>query len=119
MCERGTRDGLGFSRAVNERILELSPALLAESDLLRLVCECRSAGCEGLLEMTVPEFDAVRAEAGLYAVLPGHERRGLSPVVGRCDRYVLVKMPREAAASRAARSSAAAPSRAARTSIAG
>jgi hypothetical protein len=41
--------------------------------------------------MTGAEFAAVTSQAGVYAVLSGHERLVHdSEVVGRTDRYVLV-----------------------------
>jgi hypothetical protein len=106
---------MGFVRAANEWILDLRPTLLADSDKLRLIGECRNPGCTGLLEMTAAEFDAVRAEAGLYGVFLGHERRGLGSIIGGCGRYVLVTVPSVATASRSRHSPAGRPSAAAPT----
>jgi hypothetical protein len=44
------------------------------------------------MRMTQEEYDAMRAEPGVYAVVPGHEQRELEEVVGRTDHYVLIRM---------------------------
>jgi hypothetical protein len=47
--------------------------------------------------MTRAEFESVRSELGVHAVVPGHEQRGRQEVVGRSDRYILVRQPAAAA----------------------
>jgi hypothetical protein len=75
-------------REVNERILELGPPAVGVVDL---VCECSVEHCVQLMTMSPDDYDAVRSEPGLWAVLPGHEQHEPGEVVRRTDQYVLVK----------------------------
>jgi hypothetical protein len=78
-------------RAINDRIRELigrHPVGVAD-----LVCECPLENCTQVLRMWVEEYDAVRARPGFHAVVPGHELQARGEVVGRTDRYVLVRTP--------------------------
>jgi hypothetical protein len=90
-------------RSVNLRIAELwsvepwSSELLSleprspHVGVLELMCECADETCTQILRMTDAEFAAVTSQAGVYAVLSGHERlMHDSEVVDRTDRYVLV-----------------------------
>ena len=54
-------------REVNERIREVSG-----DARLEFVCECSDEGCSEAVELTVPEYEAVRAEATHFVVAPGH-----------------------------------------------
>jgi hypothetical protein len=85
-------------RAVNLRIAELGTS---DVGIIELICECPDETCIHAMRMTEAEFDAVRSQAGVYAVLSGHERlMHDGDVVGRADGYVLVHTHRmvEAAA---------------------
>jgi hypothetical protein len=74
-------------RLVNDRIHELGPPSLNEFDF---VCECGNEDCTHAMRMTEQEYEAARADARQFAVLPGHEH-AFAEVVNRTDRYVLVK----------------------------
>ena len=78
-----------FFRAVNEQIVELSASLLP-LDHLDLICECEDAGCTVAMRMTLAEYEAMRAEPDLHAVVPSHDGGGFDTVVGRTDRYVVL-----------------------------
>jgi hypothetical protein len=73
-------------RLVNDRIRELGPPSLDEFDF---VCECGAMACTHALRMTEEEYEAARADAEQFAVLPGHELAFAE--IARTDRYVLVK----------------------------
>ena len=61
-------------REVNERIREVSgQALALDGEApLHFVCECSDEGCNEPVELTVPEYEAVRAEPTHFLVAPGH-----------------------------------------------
>jgi hypothetical protein len=80
-----------FFRDVNNRMIELGLPSEDETEPLWLVCECPELDCVKTMIMTHAEFFALRAEDGLYAVLPGHEDRRSEEIVGRADGYVLVR----------------------------
>lgn len=74
-------------RSVNERIRELAGTWPGTHDF---VCECEDEGCTRVLRLTEAEYESLRTEAGLFAVLPGHEDEG-DEIAGRSDRFVLVR----------------------------
>ena len=61
-------------REVNERIREVSgQALTLDGDVpLQFVCECSDERCNEAVELTLPEYEAVRAEPTHFLVAPGH-----------------------------------------------
>lgn len=62
-------------------------------------CECGVLGCNRLLEMTLPEYEAVRAVATRFFVLDGHEILQAEHVVERTPGYVIVEKQGAAAAA--------------------
>jgi hypothetical protein len=85
-------------RAVNLRIAELWSLEPWSSDggVIELMCECPDETCTHVMRMTGAEFAEVTSQAGVYAVLSGHERLMHSgEVVGRTDRYLLVQPHRK------------------------
>jgi hypothetical protein len=87
-------------RALNER-MEPSNAVHVWVDppMPDWVCECANTGCMKPVRLTIDEYEAVRANATHFFVLPGDEH--LSPaverVVQRHDRYWVVEKIGEAA----------------------
>jgi len=75
-------------RAVNERIRELEgDRVIGDYDF---VCECEDDTCTSVVRMTAAQYEAVRAGANQYAVLPGHERAEAGATVSRAAGYVVV-----------------------------
>jgi hypothetical protein len=87
----GISESSDLFRCVNERIVDLAAPLMTARELLWLICECPNDGCTQTMRMTRREYDAMRVQPGLYALVPGHEQRELEEIVGRTDRYVLVR----------------------------
>ena len=85
-------------RDVNERIRELS----AEWDLSQsagFVCECADTACSELLDLSLPDYEAIRAASDSFVVLPGHEAPQREQVVARNSRHAVVRhMPRPSTA---------------------
>jgi hypothetical protein len=78
-------------REVNARIRELSERWdLGEPDLIAFVCECSRAGCSEPVELTLVEYEQVRAADTHFFVLPGHEDGRVDAVIARHERYVVV-----------------------------
>jgi hypothetical protein len=61
---------------VNNRILDVNDAF-GEWDRAEFLCECGVPGCETTVEMTGPEYAAIRARPTLF-----HRRRSLRAVCG-------------------------------------
>ena len=96
-AERQAANEAAF-REVNERRAAIdrgAEVTWAEGDeLFEFVCECGTASCEGRIEMTLREYDAVREQDDRFPVLPGHELPEIETVVERRERYVVVdKLP--------------------------
>ena len=84
-------------RETNERRASVDrQAQWADSgELFEFVCECGAGGgCEGRIEMTLGEYDAVRQQDDRFTVVPGHESSEIEAVTERNERYVVVdKIP--------------------------
>lgn len=93
--ERAAKNEAVF-REVNERIKELSLAQLSErSDVL---CECSDATCTATMEVTVGEYEAIRADGARFALIPGHEDPAMEKVVEGTERFLVVEKTDAAAA---------------------
>src|SRR3954467_11465248 len=77
-------------REVNERIIELTAAWIGKDPQV-LICECCDQGCAEGIEVTVAEFDAVRAGKARFLVALGHQRPGVEQVVKRNNRFAVVE----------------------------
>ena len=54
-------------------------------------CECARLGCNRLIELTVREYEDVRANPRRFVVLPGHEVPDVETVVEARPGYVIVE----------------------------
>jgi hypothetical protein len=86
-------------RSVNERVRELATtAGTRDRDpVASFVCECGSADCTATVELTVAQYEHVRADPTHFVVVSGHETPEVEEVVERYERYHVVrKHPSEA-----------------------
>jgi hypothetical protein len=93
-------------REVNERIERLDRAAEAadlgdESVRFEFLCECGvgdadDVGCQERIEMTLAEYEEIRAQDDRFALFPGHETEELETVLRRTERYVIVDKKPEA-----------------------
>ena len=87
-------------REVNERVEELSGGTALE--LVEFVCECGDADCIQTIPLTRAEYEQLRADPVIFAVVPGHEILEVEDVVSEGDRfYVVRKHAEEQAIARA------------------
>ena len=77
-------------RKVNE-MLRASKRLVDATQLFPFRCECGVLGCNQLLELTIPEYEAVRAEATHFFIVPGHEIPEAEHIVEAGERYAVVE----------------------------
>lgn len=54
-------------------------------------CECARPGCNRLIELTVREYEQIRAHPKRFVVAPGHEVPGIETVVATRPGYVIVE----------------------------
>ncbi len=73
-------------RAANEAIVGPARA----TGPLTLLCECGNEACKETIELTSDEYEAVRADAACFAVIPGHQSRA-EAVVEEFERFALVE----------------------------
>lgn len=78
-----------LSRRVNEAIEE---GRRDREGLVPFVCECGVLGCNDVVEVTLNEYEAVRAGSRCFLVVPGH---GADFDVVRLvtERYAIVRKP--------------------------
>src|SRR3954452_10004980 len=77
-------------REVNERVEELNEGFGMILPMGQWVCECAEDTCIARMELTIPEYEAVRQHPMRFPVLPGHEQLDVERVVERHERYIVV-----------------------------
>jgi hypothetical protein len=91
--ERARRIGLNESvfRGVNEQLEALADRFGRPEEGLDLICECGDMSCEERLVLTRPEYERLRADPVLFAVVPGHVSPGVEDVVRQGNGYEVVR----------------------------
>jgi hypothetical protein len=84
-------------REVNERIEDVSTALAPDDVPTQFLCECDDAECVEKVMATRAEYEAIRAVATHFVVLPGHVDPDIEHVVQDSERFVVVEKEGEAA----------------------
>lgn len=82
-------------REVNERIAEVNEGfeVAGQTDFL---CECGRNQCLETVQLSRPEYEAVRAEGDRFVVRPGHEVESVERVLERHKTYLVVEKIGEA-----------------------
>jgi hypothetical protein len=80
-------------RSVNERVRELAASVGSTTvpETVPFVCECGSADCAATVQLTVGEYEHVRADPTQFVVVPGHEIPEVEDVVEQHERYDIVR----------------------------
>jgi hypothetical protein len=91
--EQARRVGLNESifRQVNEQIESLNRDFGDELRTMTAICECADGDCTERLEIPVSEYEAARADARHFIVVPGHELPEFEATVKRGDGYDVVE----------------------------
>lgn len=76
-------------REVNERVQEVSGSRVTA--MTEFVCECGDGECIQTVELTDAEYEQLRADPLLFAVVRGHEIPDVEDVVARNDRFDVVR----------------------------
>jgi hypothetical protein len=80
-------------RKVNDKIAELNAAFdLVLGIQSEWVCECADMHCTRTMELTLAEYEAVRAHPERFVVLPGHVYTDDEAVVEEHGRFVVIEM---------------------------
>lgn len=88
--ERIARNEARF-REINESLRRDLGKLPTPPPTVPFVCECGLSACTGTIELSIPEYEAVRASARRFALLPGHEIPATEHVVERHKGYYVVE----------------------------
>jgi hypothetical protein len=76
------------ARSVNEAI---EAGRVTRDGHSPFICECGQLGCNAVIEMTLVEYVAVRADGRRFVVAAGHEAHFDEPVADAADHRVIVK----------------------------
>jgi hypothetical protein len=84
-------------REVNERIERVTETLQVEA--LTILCECGDPSCFERIQVSLPDYERVRADPTLFLIRAGHEDSDIEDVVEEHeDCYVIRKKDASAAA---------------------
>jgi len=78
-------------REINERLeadLKRIPDDGSEADF---VCECGRTDCTQAVPMTIEDYERVRQDALLFAIVPGHEFEDAEDVISATAAYAVVR----------------------------
>jgi hypothetical protein len=84
-------------REVNERIEDVTTTLVPDNEPMQFLCECDDADCVEKVSATPAEYEAIRAVATHFVVLPGHEDPAVEHVVQQTERFLVVEKEGRAA----------------------
>jgi uncharacterized protein YhfF len=86
--ERKARTESAF-REVNERIAE--NALRFEAGSTEFICECDDPQCTARVEVTIEEYEQIRADGARFLLAPGHGDKSIEEVVERHNTFMIVE----------------------------
>ena len=84
-------------RALNERLQEQSGTWHGTEGQLSVVCECGDEDCTAGIQLSVREYEAVRAVETQFVLIRGHERAEVEDVVDGAENWLVVRKRGEAA----------------------
>lgn len=87
-ADKRARNELLF-RQVNEQIRELEAK--GDPASFDVLCECGVSDCTATFTIDEAAYERVRSDGRQFVVLPGHEMLERERVVGRTDRYLVVR----------------------------
>ncbi len=88
--ERIARNESRF-RDINEGLRRDLEKLPSQPEMVPFVCECGLSVCSATVEMSIPEYETVRASSRRFVLVPGHELPQTENVVDRHQRYFVVE----------------------------
>ena len=74
-------------REVNERI----KAVAETSGKVEFLCECGRLECRATVDMSMAEYERIRASSVRFPIAPGHELPDIETVVEANERYTVVE----------------------------
>lgn len=89
---RGARTQSLF-RDVNERVKAINESFSLVVPLGDWICECSNHDCSDRIDLTLPEYEAVRSDATQFCVAPdgSHVDLAIEAVINEYDRFWVVE----------------------------
>jgi hypothetical protein len=93
MGERERRIGANEAifREVNERVEEINRTFAVRTETMEIMCECGSLRCAEMIPISVSEYERIRSDPTLFAIVPGHEAPNVEDVVERQSGFDVVR----------------------------
>ena len=93
MDERARRIGENeiLYRTVNERIEDLNATFGTPAERMTVVCECGEATCAMQIDLDIPTYERIRADAELFVIVPGHQIEDVETLVEQNGNYAIVR----------------------------
>jgi hypothetical protein len=89
--ERRIGENEALFREVNERVARLSENMQVTTELTAFLCECGDESCHERIEMTLEEYERLRAEPLDFAISPGHEINDVEMVIEKNERFWVIR----------------------------
>lgn len=94
MDERRLARNEALFRRVNEAI---EAGRRGRQGAVGFICECGALGCNQVIEVTLDQYEAVRADPRRFVLAAGHETPGVEEVVERRGAFVVAQKVGEGA----------------------
>ena len=78
-------------RTVNDQVRDLDEQFHLAARQLSVICECGRVSCHDRLELPAREYEAVREDATLFLIRPGHDAPDVEDVVERHESHWIVR----------------------------
>ena len=78
-------------REINERLKEMQETFNVENERSEFVCECGNVECTERIDMSLPEYEALRSDPTTFAVVPGHQVEDVEVVVATHPEHLIVR----------------------------
>ena len=78
-------------REINDRLREGLRSLPADEGPVSFICECGHAECTETVPLHLDEYERVRQDPLLFALLPGHQIEDTEDVLSATDRFLVVR----------------------------
>jgi hypothetical protein len=85
-----------FFREVNERINEKAESHGLDAHRYQFFCECSDLSCTERVELTLPEYEYIRAEPTRFVVKNGHVVAEIEHVVDTVPDHMIIEKHGEA-----------------------
>jgi hypothetical protein len=98
--ERLAENETRFRKANEALVRDWEKLEVTPDELTMFICECGDVNCREIMRMTLEEYEAVRADANTFAVVPGHddaptERVVTESIVDKNERFAIVRKHEE------------------------